>query len=82
MCRAGVAAPSEVGLRDDLSGVLPRPPTAAALFNEDLAATAGCFPLDFRVECVNSYGTGNYTETEPIGIVVHEVRVSTVTPLA
>ena len=78
--RAGFATPSEAGLRDDLSGVLPRPPTAAALFNEDMAATAGCFPRDFRVQCVNSYGTGNYTETEPIGIVVHEVRVSTVVP--
>ena len=80
--RAGFATPSEMGLLDDLSGVLPRPPTAAALFNEDHAGTAGCFPRDLRVECVNSYGTGNYTETEPIGIIVHEVRVSTVTPLA
>ena len=80
LVRAGVSTPSEVGLRDDLSGVLPRPPTRAVLFNEDFAPTAKCNPRDFRVRCAGSYGTGNYTETEPIGIMVHEVRVSTVMP--
>ncbi len=79
----GVTAPSQVGLLDDLSGVLPHSLDTAVLFNEDHAATAACRTRDFRVVCsggTGGYGTGNYTETEPIGIVVHEVRVSTVMP--
>ena len=79
-----VTALSEVGLRNDLSGVLPYPTDDAALFNEDYAAMAGCRTWDFRVSCtggsIAGYGTGNYTETESIGIIVHEVRVSTVMP--
>ena len=77
---AGFTAPSDVGLLNDLSDVLPSLTDRAALFNEDLAPTAACRPLDFRVVCSSGLGTGNYTETEPIGIMVHEVRVSTVMP--
>ena len=82
----GILQPSEVGLSDDLSTVLPLPPHPhddALLFNEDHAAAAGCRTWDFRVSCTGGsggYGTGNYTETEPIGILVHEIRVSTVMP--
>ena len=84
LAHTGIMAPSEVGLMDDLSTVLPHPPDDAVLFNEDHAATAACLTWDFRVSCtggsIGSYGTGNYTETEQIGILVHEVRVSTVMP--
>ena len=79
-----VTALSEVGLLDDLSGVLPYPTDDAVLFNENHAAMAGCQTWDFRVSCtggsIAGYGTGNYTETESIGIIVHEIRVSTVMP--
>ena len=80
----GITTPSEVGLLNDLSGVLSHSFDDAVLFNEDHAATAACRAWDFRVSCtgggLGGYGTGNYTETEPIGILVHEVRVGTVMP--
>ena len=41
----------------------------------------GCTPIDLRISCDPGRGTGaNYTVTEPIGIRVHEIRVSTVMP--
>ena len=49
------------------------------LFNEDNAATASCSPLDLRVLC-SSGENYNYTETEAVGVMVHEVRVNTVMP--
>ena len=40
-----------------------------------------CSPaVDLRVRCIGGSQRGNYTETEPIGIMVHEVRVNTITP--
>ena len=81
---AGITAPSEVGIMDDLSATVPHPADDAVLFNEDHAATAACRTRDFRVSCtagvIAGYGTGNYTETEPIGILVHEIRVGTMMP--
>ena len=79
--------PAQIGLVHDpilrtFTGLLPRGPHQD---NEWLySAAAGenyrCPPLDVRVACGSSGGAVNYTETEPIGIQVHEVRVSTVMP--
>ena len=46
----------------------------------EFAPSTTCAPVDIRIQCINSYAVGNYTETEPIGIQVHEIRVSTVVP--
>ena len=46
-----------------------------------LATTVtGCAPVDLRVRCVGGYTMANYTTTEPVGLLVHEVRVNTITP--
>jgi len=51
-------------------------------FREDNVVTASCgwgSAIDFRVQC----GSGenyNYTETEAVGVMVHEVRTNTVMP--
>ena len=52
------------------------------LFAEDHAATSRCpQPSNARVRCLGtSYDNYNYTETEPVGVIVHEVRVNTVMP--
>ena len=49
------------------------------LFTEDATPTTACSPIDSRVVC-GSGETGNYTETEPVGVLVHEVQVRTVMP--
>ena len=80
---SGFASPTEVGLERDLSALLeiPADSTRATLYTEEFAALTSCpAPRDLRVSCNVGFNTGNYTETEPIGIIVHEVRVSTVTP--
>ena len=46
----------------------------------EAAARTPCVSLDLRVLCGGTHNVGNYTETEPIGMMVHEMRVSTVTP--
>ena len=43
------------------------------------ASTAGCPPVDLRISCTTE-NEGNYTETEPIGVIVHEARVVTRPP--
>ena len=49
------------------------------LFSEEATRTTSCPALDVRVACrIRPYGSGNYTETEPVGVIVHEVRVNTV----
>ena len=45
-----------------------------------LSVQARCPPVDVRIVCLRATSSGNYVETEPIGIMIHEVRVSTVTP--
>ncbi len=79
--------PEEIGLEHDpgnrvFTGLIPRPPD---LDNEWLySAAAGenfrCPARDLRVSCGRHVGGVNYTESEPVGIIVHEMRVSTVTP--
>lgn len=49
------------------------------LYSEAAAGLTGCpWPIDLRVHCPGSNNAGNYTRTEPVGIVVHEVRTRTV----
>ena len=79
--------PQQIGLQHNLAtrtfpGLVPR---TAAQDNEWLySAAAGenfrCPPRDLRIRCGNPSSGVNYTESEPIGILVHEMRVNTVTP--
>ena len=59
-------------------------PAGASALNEwmytEFAPRTTCVPRDIRISCGGGYNVGNYTETEYIGIQVHEVRVSTVAP--
>ena len=51
------------------------------LFAESRAATARCpNAIDVRVACGGTGSNYNYTETEPVGVMVHEVRVNTAMP--
>lgn len=54
-------------------------PDREPLFTEELAAAAACPELDLRTKCEVSLGVANLTETEPVGVIVNEVRVITVT---
>ena len=77
--------PAAAGLQPDLRGTLPLPPgtyeeRAEFLFTAAAGPDVACPPRDIRVTCGGVSASRNYTETEPIGILVHEVRVSTVTP--
>ena len=73
--------PEDLGFNSTLTAIIPLP---AGRDPETLFTTrafqARCPPLDVRVVCTYAGGTGNYVETEPIGVAVHEMRVSTVTP--
>ena len=72
--------PSDVGLTETLDGLAP-PPRGVT---DDIfrASSDGLFYpfFDFRVQSIGDNSSTNYTESEPIGIVVHEVRVSTRAP--
>ena len=74
----GVSTPEEAGINAAMDALLPftNPET---LFST-LSVQARCPPLDVRVKCLRARSSGNYVETESIGIMVNEVRVSTVTP--
>lgn len=49
------------------------------LYSEHARGLTGCpYPLDLRVDCSGGGLAGNYTETSPVWIVVHEVRTRTV----
>ena len=74
------ATPAEAGLQPDLSALLPAGSNAEWLYTDTAGPNVRCPPRDLRVRCGGSGESQNYTETEPIGILVHEVRVSTVTP--
>ena len=79
--------PQEIGLQDDpitqtFTGLIPSLP-----YQDDewlYSAAAGenfrCPPRDLRITCGGSGGGINYTESEPVGIQVYEMRVNTVTP--
>ena len=52
------------------------------LYSEHARGLTGCpFPVDLRVNCPGGGVAGNYTETAPVGIIVHEVRTRTVAPV-
>ena len=79
--------PQEIGLEHDpdgrtFTGLIPRLPYQDRewLYSAAAGENVRCPARDLRVGC-GGHGTGvNYTESEPIGIIVHEMRVSTVTP--
>ena len=48
------------------------------LYSEAASGFTGCpVPIDLRVDCPGSRGGGNYTETPPVGVVVHEIQTRT-----
>ena len=79
--------PDEVGLEDDpvnevFVGLLPRLPHQDDewLYTAAAGEHYACPPRDVRASCGSLGGAINYTESEPIGVLVHEVQVHTVTP--
>ena len=74
--------PADVGLRDTLDGVLPLTGLDSDTRYSGIESRISCAGTDIRVYCVgtSTAGSTNYTETDPIGIAVHEVRVATRTP--
>ena len=71
-------SPAAVGLQNDLSDIIPLTP--GGLYR---SPTEGqMYPgMDLRVRYTDQGETSKYTETQSFGIQVHEVRVSTVTPV-
>ena len=73
--------PADLGLLPDLTGLLPLPPDAADWAYSDAGTSrTECPTIDLRFDCSFGTATANYTETEYIGIQVHEIRVNTVAP--
>lgn len=71
-----------VGLNATMTAVEPRPSSDRDwLFTDVAVGSFGCPANDVRAWCGATVGhSGNYTETAPIGIVVHQVRVATRSP--
>lgn len=74
----GVSTPQEAGINAAMDALIPR--TAQDTLFSTLSLQARCPPVDVRVKCIRTRSSGNYVETEPVGIEVHEMRVSTVKP--
>ena len=79
------ATPEDVGLRDTLDGVLPLTGLNSDTMYSGTESQFSCAGTDIRVFCNYKIGSRtsdskNYTETDPIGIMVHEVRVATRSP--
>lgn len=73
--------PADLGLTPNLTGLLPLPPNPGDwAFSDPGTYRTACPPIDFRFLCTSGLSTANYTETEYVGIQVHEIRVQTVTP--
>ena len=75
--------PSELGLNDTLTAVLPLSDIDDVTKYSGLRTERACRGTDVRIRCGHLFdgvGSGNYTETEPIGVAVHEVRVATRPP--
>ena len=49
------------------------------MYREDVAHVATCPSFDVRIECSMS-NVQDYTESPPIGVIVHEARVVTRAP--
>ncbi len=88
-------APRDFGFNDSLDGLLSHPldsngnPTGqdrAELYESNGMQSGAnglstrCPPLDLRVGCTGPSLTGNYAETEPLGVLVYEARVVTRAP--
>ena len=72
---------AEAGVSNDLMSLLPRASTSTEwLYSSSAGKQYLCPGTDIRVRCTNTNRTGNFTESEPIGIVVHEMRVATRVP--
>jgi len=71
-----------IGLTDDLTDY--RPLLVSSTIGREAAYTIEgpvCPSRDLRFYCTGGrIGSNSYTESEPIGIVVHEVRVATRSP--
>lgn len=74
--------PAEVGLNSTLTAALPSSGLAGDSLFAGVGTERSCGGTDLRVQCrnTNNHGTANYTETRPIGIAVHEVRLTTLQP--
>ena len=71
--------PAAIGLSSDLTAALPLPSTPDWTYSQGAVSQTNCPSIDLRISCATTTSF-NYTETEPIGVMVHEMRVSTVTP--
>ena len=67
-------SPADFGLNDDLNGLLSIHGGNSEAFFE---VPRPCPAQDLRVVCGSATNAVNYTETAPVGIVVHEARVMT-----
>ena len=71
----------ELGLRNDLTAVLPRENLRSDGRYAGSESRFSCGGTDVRILCRTGSGTfGNYTETHPVGVMVHDVRVATRAP--
>ena len=73
---------SAFGINDAVTALLPIPPDLEDdwLYSEAATEAVRCPSMDLRVHCSGTGTNGNYTETAPIGVLVHEIRVVTRTP--
>ena len=70
--------PAEMGINSTLDGLLPRNSSVADWhYSAASGVNSLCPPPDLRVHCSGGSDTANYTETEPVGVLVHEMRVAT-----
>lgn len=70
----------DAGLEDAGGFITLRAPDVDTdwLYSETAGGLTGCpNPIDLRVHCGSSGGAGNYTETPPVGVVVHEIQTRT-----
>lgn len=77
----GTANPAAAGMLLTTGGGLRLLPASDDDWPYTVAAGENlkCDPRDLRVSCGSTGGAWNYTETEPIGIMVQEIRVGSVT---
>ena len=69
----------DIGLDSTLTSALPTPPGSDWMYSESVGSNANCPAVDLRIYC-NREAIGRYTQTDPVGVRVHEVRAHTVTP--
>ena len=72
----------DLGLRSDLTAVLPRENLRGDGRYTGSESRFSCGGTDVRITCAgqSSGDFGNYTETDPVGVMVHDVRVATRAP--